>query len=210
MEDNSTQLLKKPPRQKRSKALVAAILESATRVLKKAGYKNTTTNWVAEVAGISVGSLYQYFPNKEAIVHFLIQKAIRECIERGEKKLMAIQTSSLDEAVDVFVRHVVDMFTEYREELRAIFRTALFIEHIEYLHKAQAGFSELLERRLKEFDGEIQMHDPALTAFVLHHSIMGVIETYVADETVQIPKEDLVRELNRLVLGYLRPVARPV
>ncbi|MFI4982457.1 MAG: TetR family transcriptional regulator [Nevskiales bacterium] len=59
---------RKRPRQERSALLVTAILEAAVRVLVREGARRFTTARVAEVAGISVGSLYQYFPNKEAIL----------------------------------------------------------------------------------------------------------------------------------------------
>jgi AcrR family transcriptional regulator len=54
--------------------MVDAILDAAAAVLRKDGYDETTTNRVAEVAGVSVGSLYQYFPNKQALVTALIER----------------------------------------------------------------------------------------------------------------------------------------
>lgn len=60
--------LRKEPRQARSTQLVADILEAAIRVLTEEGARRFTTARVAERAGVSVGSLYQYFPNKEAIL----------------------------------------------------------------------------------------------------------------------------------------------
>lgn len=60
--------LRKQPRQARSNDLVAAILEAAVQVLTKEGAHRFTTARVAEKAGVSVGSLYQYFPNKAAIL----------------------------------------------------------------------------------------------------------------------------------------------
>jgi AcrR family transcriptional regulator len=59
---------RKRPRQARSERLVADILEAATRVLAREGARRFTTARVAEAAGVSVGSLYQYFPNKESIL----------------------------------------------------------------------------------------------------------------------------------------------
>src|ERR1700749_2100142 len=59
---------RKSPRQARAQHLVAAILEGAIRVLAKHGARNFTTARVAVEAGVSVGSLYQYFPNKESIL----------------------------------------------------------------------------------------------------------------------------------------------
>ena len=62
------------PRQARSKALVEAILESAARVLVERGYAGTNTNLVAERAGVSIGSLYQYFPNKDSLIAALHER----------------------------------------------------------------------------------------------------------------------------------------
>lgn len=69
---------RKRPRQARSRALVAAILQATARVLVREGYAGTTTNRVAEVAGVSIGSLYQYFPTKEALVAALHEEHGRE------------------------------------------------------------------------------------------------------------------------------------
>ena len=55
---------RKRPRQERAKATVETILEASARILVKRGFDGFTTNEVATAAGVSIGSLYQYFPNK--------------------------------------------------------------------------------------------------------------------------------------------------
>jgi AcrR family transcriptional regulator len=75
---------RKQPRQARAEATVEVILQAAARVLSESALAGFNTNRVAEVAGISVGSLYQYFPNKTALVVALIQReqtALAEAIE---------------------------------------------------------------------------------------------------------------------------------
>ncbi|HZT77280.1 MAG TPA: TetR/AcrR family transcriptional regulator [Vicinamibacterales bacterium] len=59
---------RKAPRQDRSRATVEALLEAAADILVRHGYAKLTTNRIAERAGVNIASLYQYFPNKEAIV----------------------------------------------------------------------------------------------------------------------------------------------
>ena len=66
---------RKRPTQERSREMVETILEATARVLVKDGFERTTTNRVAEAAGVSVGSLYQYFPSKEALVATLVERA---------------------------------------------------------------------------------------------------------------------------------------
>ena len=72
---------RKQPKQARSTELVAAILEAAVQVLAKEGAQRFTTARVAEKAGVSVGSLYQYFPNKAAILFRLQSDEWRQTTE---------------------------------------------------------------------------------------------------------------------------------
>lgn len=64
---NSLFIMKKRPKQQRAKATVDAIIEAATQLLLEVGYTAVTTNHIAERAGVSIGSLYEYFPAKESI-----------------------------------------------------------------------------------------------------------------------------------------------
>src|SRR5262245_5732905 len=79
---------RKTPAQDRSRAMVEVILDAAARVLVKDGYGAFTTNRVAEKAGVSVGSLYQYFPNKESMLAELMRRHMRE-LERGFEAILA-------------------------------------------------------------------------------------------------------------------------
>src|SRR5689334_12776867 len=69
---------RKSPRQERSKATVDTILDATARVLVQEGYDRASTNKIALRAGVSVGSLYQYFPSKEALVAALIDRHMEE------------------------------------------------------------------------------------------------------------------------------------
>lgn len=104
---------RKKPQQARSNDLVAAILEAAIQVLAKEGAQRFTTTRVAEKAGVSVGSIYQYFPNKAAILfrlqsdewrettamlHDTLQDASRPPLERLRRLVHAFVKSECDEA----------------------------------------------------------------------------------------------------------------
>ena len=67
---------RKSPRQERSRRTVARILDAATHVFHERGYSAATTNDIAVEAGVSVGSLYQYFPNKDALLVALMEQHI--------------------------------------------------------------------------------------------------------------------------------------
>ncbi|MFZ9087146.1 MAG: TetR/AcrR family transcriptional regulator, partial [Steroidobacteraceae bacterium] len=67
---------RKKPVQERAKVTSDSILEAAEIIIVNEGYEKATTNYIAEKAGVSIGSLYQYFPNKEAIISALIEQQV--------------------------------------------------------------------------------------------------------------------------------------
>lgn len=69
---------RKRPRQQRSRELVGRILDEAARLFETLGYHDTTTNHVADAAGVSIGSLYQYFPNKDSLLVGLAEQHLDE------------------------------------------------------------------------------------------------------------------------------------
>src|SRR6516164_8568554 len=74
--------------QERSHATVDALLRATTRILLKEGYDRASTNRIAEVAGVSIGSLYQYFPSKEALVAAVIDRHTQEVAEVTRKAMV--------------------------------------------------------------------------------------------------------------------------
>jgi AcrR family transcriptional regulator len=100
---------RKAPQQARASATVETILQAATRVLSSGALAGFTTNRIAEVAGVSVGSLYQYFPNKAALVAALIERAqtsladaIEQSCKRSQGQPLATLLAGL---VDVAIEH---------------------------------------------------------------------------------------------------------
>ena len=88
--DQKRQTPRKQPRQARSAETVRIIVEAAARILEEAGLGGFTTNAVAERAGVSIGSLYQYFPGKDALIGALIVRETSLLIEAWETSLSAM------------------------------------------------------------------------------------------------------------------------
>jgi AcrR family transcriptional regulator len=148
--------LRKEPCQARSTRMVADILAAATRVLAREGVARFTTARVAEVAGVSVGSLYQYFPNKEALLFQLQQDEWNETLRRLEEILAernrsgrawfrrAVAYFFRTEAEEACLRHALDdagaLFRETREA-RA--------HEKKVQARLQAFFDKLLPKTLK-------------------------------------------------------------
>ena len=98
---------RKQPQQERSKVTVEAILEATTHILTEEGYDKANTNRIAERAGISIGSLYQYFPNKESLMAALIEQHSNEMVELVETKLTHLFDSPLEIVVPESIKAVI-------------------------------------------------------------------------------------------------------
>ena len=98
---------RKTPRQARSGATVEAILEAAARILETEGLEGYTTNAVARRAGVSIGSLYQYFPNKDAIMAALVLESTETVAARMEQTLHDYRSRPVRDCIDAIIDDAV-------------------------------------------------------------------------------------------------------
>ena len=196
---------RKTASQRRSRLTVDAILEAAARILIKEGFDKASTNRIAEVAGVSVGSLYQYFPGKEAIVAALI--------DRHRQEIARVVQAELTDAMRLPLRHGVRKLVEVAMKAHRIdpaLHRALTeqIPRAGRLEKAETFNREnyaLFAAYLENHQGEIRAIDPGLAAFVCVTSIEALTHTavlhrkLVADDVM----DGLIDEATRLVVGYL-------
>src|SRR5690348_4062545 len=90
---------RKSASQDRSRATVAALVEATARILVREGFDKASTNRIAEVAGVSVGSLYQYFPSKEALVAAVIERHQLQIAQTVRSELHDVLALPVEEAV---------------------------------------------------------------------------------------------------------------
>lgn len=116
MPTRSTAEPRKRPRQRRSVETVERILDAAARIFDERGYRATTTNHVAEAAGVSIGSLYQYFPNKDALLVSLADRHLDDVVARFGHRLAALRAEAPPIA-DV-LRSLVELTVETNDTSR--------------------------------------------------------------------------------------------
>jgi len=194
---------RKRPRQARAKVTVDAILASSARVLVKRGFDGFTTNEVADTAGVSIGSLYQYFPNKEALVAALIEKHIEDMNAALLFELTRVAQLPMAEAVRAVIEltiraHQVDaeLHQVLTEQVPRVGRMARIRELDAICHRMVAGI--LAARR-----HELAIRDPELSAFIVVASIESIVHraALFAPERLRDPR--LVDEACALVTRYL-------
>src|SRR5215470_12874759 len=99
---------RKQASQERSRSTVDALVGATARILLKEGYDQASTNRIAEVAGVSIGSLYQYFPSKEALVAAVIDRHTQEISAVTRKALVKMAAQPVDVAAREFVSVAID------------------------------------------------------------------------------------------------------
>lgn len=115
---------RKIPKQSRARATVAAIVEAAARILEEQGFDAMNVNRVAELAGVSIGSLYQYFPSKLALAGAVADELGREAAIRFGEGLDRVAELPLEAAIEAVVRRVFEIF-RLRPRLRALIAKTL-------------------------------------------------------------------------------------
>lgn len=100
--------VRRKPQQRRARETVEAVLDAVVKVLKRHGVDGVTTNRIAEAAGVSIGSVYQYFPDKRAIFTALHDRHVDEISRVLESRLVEHASSSLEDFVRALVEALVD------------------------------------------------------------------------------------------------------
>lgn len=120
---------RKSPRQQRALVTLDAIFESTIQVLLADGPHRLTTTRVAERAGVSVGSLYQYFPHKQALLYALNERYLDRLAERIETVCEEQQGAAAAEMIEALVSAYWRAKTERREVTRALYRSAVELDN---------------------------------------------------------------------------------
>jgi AcrR family transcriptional regulator len=146
---------RKLPSQERSANTVKTILEAAARILAKESLAAFNTNRVAEVAGISVGSVYQYFPNKAAMIAALIEQEHNRVIEEIEQMVKDLHGKSLAVCLQAFAKLAVSQ--QYNRPL-----LAAALDHEERRLPMQQEEARTFARITRALDSLLAAHRPAL------------------------------------------------
>jgi AcrR family transcriptional regulator len=195
---------RKLPSQARSRATFDAIVDACTWLLPRLGYAGTTTNHVAERAGVSIASLYEYFPGKDAIVAQVAERLVDRVLRRLAKEAPRVLDAPEDEALRVWIGIVHE--TVARE--RALF--AVFTYQVPYTNRLDAV--QAVASRLLEFSQEARRRAGRLVRREVSPATMRLIVNLVTSTLMQLvldPPDDvtepeLLDELALRIAAWIR------
>ncbi len=195
------------PRQRRAIATVEAIVEASARILIKDGYDALTTNRIAKVAGVSVGTLYQYFDDKEAVVQQLADQQVERMQVAFSESLQQLVVSGPPDGVEGAVRGVLDATLEAMRVRPALFtrliREAPRDRREDIDRRWRQRYTELLSAALRARHLELRQGDVTLMSHILVTGVYAVILDAAAYRPELMGTDALRDELCHLVVAYL-------
>jgi len=198
--------MRKAPVQERAQRTIEAIFEATAQVVESDGEAALTTNKVASRAGVSIGTLYQYFPSKEAIVLAMSQRERRRVMD----DMQAMMTRAIEErrepqeVVRELVRTLIESFAAGPKLRRAMVRMVWKMDHYEHITQALREAAERNALALSRLaDPRLRPPNPVMM-FVATRAVMGTIRNASLEDSPLLGTREFEDELVRMVWGLLR------
>ncbi len=190
-----TEKTRRTPRQSRSEATVEAILEAAFQLLEQGGVEILTTNHIAERAGVSVGTLYQYFGGKQAILAALAQRRAAAARDRIAEIVMAGPEIG---AVRRIVRTLATAFEGSPATRRALLDALTQEGRDDVVMRNHLTFFDMIAGK-----AALGLDLSPEAGFVLTHAVVGLLRAATIESELALDPERLEDELVRLMESYI-------
>ncbi|MCK1721168.1 TetR/AcrR family transcriptional regulator [Bradyrhizobium sp. 141] len=193
--------------QARSRATVDALVEATARILVREGFEKASTNRIADIAGVSVGSLYQYFPSKEALVAAVIERHNDEIMKVVRAAFVEVADMPIDKAVRRLVTVAIEAHHIDPDLHRILAEQIPRIGQLKDVEASNREVHALVRAYLERHRKEMRKIDPDLAAFICVSAIEAVAHNTVLNGAEMLSQKmvrTLVDETTRMVVGYLR------
>jgi AcrR family transcriptional regulator len=195
---------RKIPKQERSASTVRAIVDAFTHIFARLGPSAANTNLVAKKAGVSIGSLYQYFPNKRALLVAAIRALADDRLRRLEQIRDTLAGKSLETVLDEMIDVAVDLrFRDQRFE-QVLIENLSHFRVLETLREVEEQFVVVVVDCMARIGLGGTPDEHREKARFLYHAAFSVTLWSGYFEGPTADPERLKQNLRRLFLGYLR------
>jgi AcrR family transcriptional regulator len=193
---------RKQPVQARSEATVSALFDASIQVLLAVGYRRFTTTRAAERAGVSVGSLYQYFPNRQALITAVIERYLDGLHATIEQHCLELRGCTLDQQVTGLVDAVIAAKWEHIDVSRALHEPLDDIDGAELLNASAVKASGSIAQVLRSC-ADASFRDVDRLALLIVIACSSLLQAAITDRTGTLDRQALREHMCAMVLGYL-------
>jgi AcrR family transcriptional regulator len=195
---------RKTPRQARSRETLDAIFEAALQVLEREEESDPPVSTIAERAGVSVGSLYQYFPSKEALVGALIRTYLSKRLAILEKDLEAAKGLPAEEAARRLIEGFVDGMAARSKVERAMVQFFCRAGDLFALTQIDDQMNGVIERFIRSLGPEVRPVNTEVAAFLVSNTLRTAVLLTILQKPERFADPAFKAELVRMISGYLK------
>ena len=199
---------RKAPQQARSKETVDAIFEAMFELFEKRDLGDPTVQTIADRVGVSVGSVYQYFPTKGALVSALISSHLRNRMDELDASLASVAGLSGEQAAEVLVESLLEEKRSRSRIETALLRYFVRAGDIGSLTEMDDRMNASVERFLRALGTTIRPVDTEIAAFVISNALRSAILMSLLQKPERLGEAAFKKELVALVVGYLSAAPR--
>lgn len=199
-------VMRKQPTQDRAQRTIEIIFQATTQIVDKEGEEGLTTNKIARVAGVSVGTLYQYFPTKEAVLQAMIDRERRRVMDEMKVQLMSAVQGKRNpkEVLRERIRILVQAFGIGTKSNRTMVRMAWRLDHHVNIAQAQREAAEHIAVSLAQIKHRsLRAPNPAMV-FIVTRAVLGVIRSASLENSPLLGTPEFEEELVRMAWGLMR------
>lgn len=184
---------------------MAAILTATARVLLRFGYDRCSTNRVAREAGVSVGSPYQYFPSREALVLGLMEREMAAVEEELLPRLRALTDAPLETLVGEMIQAIVAVYQRNPALQKVLLQEVPRIGALQRLDELSGRFEQLVAAWLEVNRARVEVEEISVTAWLLVTAIAGVTHRALRERPDLLTSGMLEEQIVRLTLACVAP-----
>jgi AcrR family transcriptional regulator len=198
---------RKKPRQRRSRDTIQTIFEATIQVLLANGFEKTTTIRIAERAGVSVGSLYQYFPNKRALLSAIVKRHVGGVVDATIAACASVHGKPIEQMCATMMAAFVAAKTRRLDISRALYLPSAAIDDHGIVKEESRRCAEAVHDMLITAS-DAQFEQPRVASSFLVAAIVGPTRAAIESAESSSTFDALERHLTALCVGYLREVSR--
>ncbi len=200
---------RKPPtnmrvsaRQTRSQVTIDTVLEAATRLLEEGSINDLTTNHIAQRAGVSIGTLYHYFPNKHAIVYAIAERRRAALTQRLGRALDSVDPAALTTAIPQLIGLIVKELGDTRAHRELSLWLALHELSAHSERPYQDTIADVIAKRLQRALPQGDARSEAI-AFVITRATTETLKAAALQRPELLDRDEFLEELSALITRYV-------
>lgn len=191
------------PRQSRSKVTFDTIIEAGFIAVATNGTSGTTTRHIADIAGVSVGSLYEYFKNKEEIYDAMAKTFVKEVLDMVKELTPIIIEQELEPLFEMIFYTFRDLLTRDDDRYLICLRYATELKYEKYIGQIEMALMEVLMKYMIRHPRYLKVNNLSVTAYISINSSIFNVARHLILPNPQISFDEMVKGLSTMIISYI-------